>query len=169
MLPAISQVCTLHAPFEADVADYAAGACRATEIWLGKLETYLDRHSLEDAKRLLAEHEMAAPVASYQGGLLDSQGDARPEHWDHFAKRLALCRELGIGTLVVAADVAAPAHVGRIPNPSGLAGEVNGRIGNPSYAPMIDRVKVSLAQAAEQAERHGMRLALEFQARSALG
>ncbi len=149
MLPAISQLCTLNSPFEADVADYAAGACRTTEVWLGKLETYLEGHSLDDARRLLAEHEMAVPVASYQGGLLDSQGDARREHWQHFSRRLELCRELGIGTLVVAADV--------------------GRIDNPSYGQLIDRVKVSLAQAAEQAGRHGVRLALEFQARSALG
>jgi 2-keto-myo-inositol isomerase len=155
MPPAISQICTLHAPFEADVADYAAAACRTMEIWLGKLETYLERHSLDDARRLLAEHEMDVPVASYQGGLLGRQGDARREHWDHFARRLELCRELGIGMLVIAADVAASGQVGRIDNPP--------------YAAVIDRVKVSLAQAAEQAGRHGVRLALEFQARSALG
>jgi 2-keto-myo-inositol isomerase len=155
MVPALSQLCTLQAPFEADVADYAAGRCRAMEVWLGKLEAFLERHSLDDVRRLLARHEMAVPVASYQGGLLDSQGEARREHWGHFARRLELCHELGIGTLVVAADVAAPLPVGRIDNPS--------------YAQVIDRVKVSLAEAAEQAGRHGVRLALEFQARSALG
>ncbi len=77
MKPAISQVCTLHSPFEKDVEDYAAGACHAMEIWLGKLETYLEQHTLDDVRRLLEEHEMAAPVASFQGGLLASQGEAR--------------------------------------------------------------------------------------------
>jgi 4-hydroxyphenylpyruvate dioxygenase len=168
MLPTISQICTLQASFEADVADYAAGACRTMEVWLGKLETYLANHSREDVRRLLAEHAMAAPVASYQGGLLDSQGDARREHWRHFARRLELCRELGIGTLVVAADVADAQVVGRISNPSEAAARAVGRVGNPSYGPLIDRVKASLAQAAEQAGRHGVRLALEFQARAAL-
>ncbi len=172
MLPALSQICTLPAPFEDDVADYAAGGCRAVELWLGKLETYLQGHSRDDARQLLQRHGVAAPVASYQGGLLDSQGDARREHWDHFARRLDLCRELGIGTLVVAADVAVPAKVGRISNPSvanpSAAASGGGRIANPSYGPLIDRVKASLAQAAEQAARNGVRLALEFQARSAL-
>ena len=168
MIPALSQICTLPAPFEADVADYAAGAARAMEIWLGKLEGYLERHSLDDARRLLDQHQMSVPVASYQGGLLDSQGDARREHWQHFVRRLELCRELGIGTLVVAADVASPASVGRFVNPSEGA-TVGGRIGNPSYGAVIDRVKLSLSQVAEQAGHHNVRLALEFQARSALG
>src|SRR4051812_1098305 len=104
MVPAVSQVCTLHASFEADIADYAAGHCSAVEIWWGKLEAYLKNHTVEDIRRLLAEHEMAAPVASFQGGLLTSQADARREHWALFARRLELCREIGIGTMVVAGD-----------------------------------------------------------------
>ena len=89
---AISQVCTLHAPFEKDIADFAAGHCGAVEIWWGKLEAYLKDHSIDDVRRLLAEHEMAAPVASFQGGLLTSQAEARREHWALFAHRLELCR-----------------------------------------------------------------------------
>src|SRR5215813_11900597 len=108
MTPALSQVCTLHAGFEQDVKDYAAGQCRAMEVWLTKLETYLESHSLDDVRGLLAKHELAVPVASFQGGLLISQGDARREHWNHFAKRLVLCRALGIKTLVVAGDVFGP-------------------------------------------------------------
>ncbi len=146
MKPAISQVCTLNAAFDADVSDYAAGACHAMEIWLGKLEAFIDRHSLDDAKRLLEKHEMAVPVASYQGGLLTSQGDARREHWDHFARRLEICQELGVSTLVVACDVAGPLT-----------------------QQDIDRAKVSLGQAATEAGDRGLRLALEFQARAALG
>src|SRR5262245_22291504 len=153
MLPAVSQLCTLHAPFEADVTDYVAGACRTMEIWLGKLESYLEHHSLDDARGLLEQHRMAVPVASYQGGLWDRQGEARRQHWQHFARRLELCRELGIGTLVVAADVAEPMSSGR----------------SPSSGATIDRVKRSLVQAAQQAGDHGVRLALEFQARSTLG
>jgi len=34
MLLAIGQVCTLHASFEKDIADFAAGHCSAVEIWL---------------------------------------------------------------------------------------------------------------------------------------
>ncbi|MBI1904594.1 MAG: sugar phosphate isomerase/epimerase [Planctomycetia bacterium] len=145
MIPALSQVCTLAAPLETDVADYAAAACRTIELWLGKVEAYLETHSAADLKRLLAEHEVSAPVASYQGGLLTSQGAARAEHWSHFGRRLALCRELGVQTLVVAADIPAPLD-----------------------AQAVDRAKVSLKQAAQQAGEHGVRLALEFQAQAAL-
>ena len=141
MIPAISQVTTLNAPFEKDVEDYAAAACRTIEIWVGKLESYLERHSLDDVRRLLADHEVAAPVAAYQGGLLTSQGDARREHWKHFEQRLILCRELGIGTLVVAGDVLGPLT-----------------------AQDVQRVHHSLAEAAGLAAEHGIRLALEFQA-----
>jgi 2-keto-myo-inositol isomerase len=88
---------------------------------------------------------LAAPVASYQGGLLTSQGEARREHWEHFRRRLAIARELSIETLVV-------------------AGDVDGPLGQEDF----DRLRVSLRQAAEEAERAGVRIALEFQARAAL-
>jgi 2-keto-myo-inositol isomerase len=143
MLPALSQVCTLHAPFERDVEDFAAAHCPAIEIWWGKLDAYLKEHSVDDARRLLAESGMAAPVASFQGGLLTSQAEARREHWALFARRLELCRALGIGTMVV-------------------AGDVEGPLGQQDF----ERVRVSLRQAAEQAGRAGIRLALEFQSRA---
>lgn len=146
MMPAISQVCTLHSPFEKDVEDYAAGACHAMEIWLGKLETYLERRSVDDVRRLLENYEMAAPVASFQGGLLVSQGDARREHWDHFSRRLELLKSLGIQTLVIALDAVGP-----------LAQQD------------LDRVQASLTQAAAQAGAQGLRLALEFQASATFG
>ncbi len=146
MNPAISQVCTLHSPFEKDVEDYAAGACRALEIWLGKLETYLEQHSLDDVRRLLDQYEMVAPVASFQGGLFVSQGEARREHWNHFSRRLELLKTLGAETLVAALDVAGPLS-----------------------QQDLDRVQASLTQAAARAGEQGMRLALEFQASSPFG
>ncbi len=45
MIPALSQVCSLPALFEKDIEDYAAGQCRAIEIWLTKLETFLQTHT----------------------------------------------------------------------------------------------------------------------------
>ena len=145
MKPALSQVCTLEAPLEADVEDYAAGKCETIELWVGKVDAYLEKHRVDDLRGLLSKHEMTAPVASFQGGLLASQGQFRQQHWEAFDRRLAQCSQLGIGTLVVAADVAGP-----------LAQQD------------VDRVQMSLTQAAEQAARHGVRVALEFQARSAL-
>lgn len=145
MLPALSQVCTLRASLEADVADFSAGHCPAVELWWGKVETYLADHSVAELRRLLDAHGMAAPVASYQGGLLTSQGAARKEHWELFARRLELARQLGIGTLVVAGDVEGP-----------LAQQD------------FERLQVSLRHVAEQAATAGVRVALEFQARAAI-
>jgi 2-keto-myo-inositol isomerase len=141
MIPALSQVCTLAASFESDIADYAAGRSKAIELWFGKLETYLENHSLDDVKRLLDEYEMLAPVASFQGGLLTSQGDPRRAAWEHFENRLILCRDLGVRTVVVAGDAAQP-------------------LGQQDF----ERLMMSLAQAAKLAATFGIRLALEFQA-----
>jgi 4-hydroxyphenylpyruvate dioxygenase len=143
--PAIAQVSSLESPLEKDLADYAAGKCDAVELWVGKLDAYLEKHSADDFRALLVEHGVATPVISFQGGLLASQAEFRQQHWDAYSRRLAQCQELNIGTLVLAADIPGPLD-----------------------QQTIDRVQMSLAQAAEAAGRHGVRLALEFQARSAL-
>jgi 2-keto-myo-inositol isomerase len=146
MTPALAQVCSLPSPFEKDIADYAAGKCGAIELWLTKLETYLQSHSLDDVRRLLTENEMTAPVASYQGGLLASQGEQRREAWQLFERRLEICQELKIGTIVVACDVPRPLD-----------------------QQTLDRVQASLVQVAQTCGQRGLRAALEFQASSAFG
>ncbi|MBW3597393.1 MAG: sugar phosphate isomerase/epimerase [Planctomycetes bacterium] len=143
---ALSQVCSLDSGFAQDVEDYAAGKCRAIEIWMTKLESFIEANSLDAVRRLLEEHQVAAPAAAFQGGLLTSQGDARREAWDLFARRLDLCRELGIEVLIVACD-AAP-----------LSAQQD-----------LERVRVSLRQAAEEAQRREVRLALEPQAKASVG
>ena len=146
MIPALSQVCTLNSNFEDDIADYAASHCPAVEIWLTKLEEYIQSCSLSDARHLLEKHQVTPFVASFQGGLLSSQGEARASAWELFARRLELCQELEIRTLVMACDVLAPLNQS-----------------------LIDRTKLSLQQAAEAAGKHQIKLALQFQARSAFG
>lgn len=143
MKPALAQVCSLDSPFETDVEEYAAGKCAAMELWTGKLDAYLEKHSETDVRALLAQHGMIAPVASFQGGLLASQGEFRQQHWSAFERRLAQCQALGVETLVVAADVVGPLEQSD-----------------------LERVQVSLTQAAQLAGQHQVRLALEFQARS---
>jgi len=141
MKPAISQVCSLPSGFEQDVSDYAAGHCDALEIWLTKLEEYLKQnHSVADVRRLLEENAVEAAVASFQGGLLATQGEARQEAWELFRRRLELCRQTGIATIVVSGDIAGP-----------LSGQ------------LVERVNMSLRQAADQAAAADVRIALEFQ------
>lgn len=143
---ALSQVCTLDSAFAQDVEDYAAGQCRAIEIWMTKLESFVAANSLDAVRRLLDEHQMTVPAAAFQGGLLTSQGEARREAWDLFARRLELCAQLHIEVMVVACD-AAP-----------LAGPQD-----------LERVRLSLQQAAQAAQERGVRLALEPQARASVG
>ena len=146
MQPCLAEVCSLHSPFEKDIEDYAAGACHAIEVWLTKLETYLESHSTAEAIELCQTHAVTLPVASYQGGLLTSQGERRKEAWEHFKYRLSLCRALNIGTLVLACDVAGPLEQAD-----------------------LERAQMSLQQAAAEAGKLGLRVALEFQGRSAFG
>jgi 4-hydroxyphenylpyruvate dioxygenase len=144
MIPTLSQVCSLSSPFETDIADYAAGKCFSVEVWLTKLETYLEQHSVDQVKELLAEHGVKTPVASFQGGLLTSQGERRKESWELFRKRLELCKQLGIGTIVVAGDIRAP-----------LTQED------------LDRAIASLTEIAQAAGTVGVRAAFEFQGSAA--
>jgi 2-keto-myo-inositol isomerase len=143
---ALAQVCSLASPFESDIADYAAGKCAAIELWFTKLEQYLASHTVDDVRRLLNEQGVSAPVASYQGGLLASQGEQRREAWRLFEQRLELCRELGIQTVVVACDIARPLDQA-----------------------LLERVQASLVQVAQECGPRGIRAAVEFQASSAFG
>lgn len=146
MLPCLSQVCSLSSPFDRDLEDFATAGCTHVEVWLTKLETYLEKHALNDVRYWLEKTRLALAVASYQGGLLASQGEARRAAWELFRRRLDLCRELSIGTIVVACDVPAPLD-----------------------QHTIERVQVSLQQLAQEAGQKRMKVALEFQATSSLG
>ncbi|MBX6311337.1 MAG: sugar phosphate isomerase/epimerase [Isosphaeraceae bacterium] len=140
MRPCISQVTTLSTPFEADIPALARAGWTEVEIWLTKLETYLERHSVAEARALLDEYGVRASGAASQGGLLLSRGEEREEHWGLFRRRLEVLGELGVPILVVAADFAVePAEA--------------------DYARAAD----SLAEAAALARRHQVRLAFEFQ------
>ena len=109
------------------------------EVWLTKLETHLERHSVADTQKLLRDRAMVLPVASYQGGLLLSQGEERKAHFDAYRQRLDLCQQFGIGTLVIAAD-----------------------FGQNVDNNALGRAIVSLTQAAQWAAAFDVRLALEF-------
>ncbi len=139
MKPCISEATTLPCSFAEDVAACADAACPALEVWLTKLETHLEHHSAADTHKLLEGRQVTLAAAAYQGGLLLSQGEQRKAHYDHFRRRLDLCQQFGIGTLLVVAD-----FVEKV-DPTGL-----------------ERAVVSLTQAAQWAAGFGVRLALEF-------
>jgi 4-hydroxyphenylpyruvate dioxygenase len=146
MRPALAQVCSLGAAFAADVTDYAAARVSAIELWVTKLEDYLNAHSAAQVRQLLEDLQLEIAAASQQGGLLASQGEARREAWQLFERRLEILSAIGCPTVVVSCDV-----------PSPVAQQD------------VDRVRMSLVQIAQTAGNHGLRVALEFQSRSALG
>jgi 2-keto-myo-inositol isomerase len=145
MKPCISQATTLKNSFEADLAVYQGAGWTAVELWLTKLETFLESHSPADALVLLDSAGLHPAAAASQGGLLLSQGMERIVHWDHFRRRLALLQELGVPTLIVTPDFA------RQP-------------GLEEYA----RAAAALGEAALLAASFGVRIALEFQKSSPL-
>ena len=140
MKPCISQATTLSTPFEADLPAYGRAGWSAVEIWLTKLETYLEGHSVAEAKALLDDAGLVPAAASAQGGLLLSRGAERDTHWDHYRRRLGLLSALGVPTLVVVADFNHDLTPDDYPRAAG-----------------------SLAEAAGLARAAGVTLALEFQ------
>ena len=143
MRPAIATVCSLEAPLESVLEDYAAGHVDAVDLWLGQADAFLKSHDVAVLRDRFARHGIAPLAASFQGGLLTSQGDARREHWKTFEGRLGLCRDLGVPVLVVAGDAFGPL------GPQDLG-----------------RLSASLVEAAKRAADVGVRLALEFDARA---
>lgn len=143
MKPCISQATTLPGSFAEDVAAYSAAGWPAMEVWLTKLEQHLESHSAADTRKLLADRGLALAAAAYQGGLLLAQGEERKAHYDHFRRRLDLCKHFGIPTLLVVADFIGPI------DQTGL-----------------ERAVVSLQQAARWAAAFDVRLALEFRGRA---
>jgi 2-keto-myo-inositol isomerase len=139
MKPCISEATTLPCTFAEDVANFADAGAGAMEVWLTKLETHLETHSSADTRKLLEDRRMTLAAGSYQGGLLLSQGEQRKAHYDHFRRRLDLCQQFGIGTMLVVAD-----FVSAIDQTA------------------LERAVVSLKQAAQWAAGFGVRLALEF-------
>jgi 2-keto-myo-inositol isomerase len=112
-------------------------------VWLTKLEDHLKVNSIADTLKLVEDKQVPLAAASYQGGLLLSQGEQRRAHYDHFRRRLEICQQLHIPTLLVVADFVD--HV---------------------EPDVLQRAVVSLAQAAQWAAGFDVKLALEFRARS---
>lgn len=142
VIPCLSQVCSLGSTFEEDLDGYADGACTAVELWLTKLEEYVATHSPAEVLSRAVDRGITLACASFQGGLLLSQGDARREVWSQLDRRLDLLAQLAVPVLVVTPDFLGPFD------------QVD-----------LQRSLVSLQQAGELAATRRVRLALEFQAR----
>jgi 2-keto-myo-inositol isomerase len=135
----ISETSTMPSSFCEDVEAFAAAGCQGMEVWLTKLEKELENYTAADLRKRVEEKQVTLAAASYQGGLLLSQGEQRRTHFDHFKRRLDLCQTFGIPTLLLVADF--------VHQVDALA---------------MERAVVSLGQAAQWAAGFGVTLALEF-------
>ena len=71
MRPCLAEVTTLPSSFAEDVAHVAGAGCSGMEVWLTKLESHLDSHTVADTQKLLGDRGVTLAAAAYQGGPLD--------------------------------------------------------------------------------------------------
>ncbi len=166
MKPCLSESLTMSSSFAEDVAAFADAGCSAMEVWLTKLEKHLEEHTTADTRSLLHSRNLTLAAASYQGGLLVSQGEQRRVHYDHFQRRLGMCQEFSIGTMLIVADSDLPSPPSHSPPRVGGRGR-RGSGGEGEEALSIERASVSLKHAAQLAASYGVRLALEFRGKAA--
>jgi sugar phosphate isomerase/epimerase len=145
MKTCISQATTLKNSFEADLSLYGRCGWMAVELWLTKLENFLETHSLAEAIELVDSSGLRAVAAASQGGLLLSQGAERIAHWDLFQRRLLVLQQMKVPTLIITPDYV------RSP-------------GIEEYR----RAAETLGKAAELAASFDVRVAIEFQKSSPL-
>jgi sugar phosphate isomerase/epimerase len=143
MKPCISQVTTLTNPFESDPSSFRSGGWECVELWLTKLEAFVQGHSVAEARSLFESSGVRPVAAAGQGAGLLLGGDKRDEHRGQLRRRLELLQELGVSTLVVAADTAAG-------------------IGRTTELEDIARAAEALGEVAELAGSFGVKIALEF-------
>jgi len=126
----------------AQLAAVRRGGWEAIELWLRHWDSYLETHSLAQARRLLDDAGLTAAGGCGQPGLLFARGAQLHDIRDQFARRLEQCQALGAAHLVIT------------PGPGQLPEQ-------PSVA-ALDEAADNLRFAAERAAAHGVGLGIEF-------
>jgi 2-keto-myo-inositol isomerase len=140
----INPATTMPTDFVTDVRAYSAAGFEAMELWLDKVERYLEQgHDLRETATLLRDQGLATPAACAQGNLLLPQGAERAAALDQLRRRLEILQALGCPVLIVPAE-ALPQPV---PRP---------------VASLYEMAAAHLAGACELARPFGVSLALEF-------
>ena len=105
---AISEITTLPAPLEADLAAYSAAGFSAVELSLEKVGRFLATHPIDALQELLHVNRLTAAgaisLAPAGPALLLSRGEQLADYLAELRSELDLCATLGIGVLGVGAD-----------------------------------------------------------------
>lgn len=140
----VNPATTMPTDFATDVRAYSAAGFRAMEIWLAKVEKFLESgQPLSAVAALLKDHGLTAPSACAQGDLLIAADEARAKALESLRRRLDICQSLGCPTLIVPSEP--------LPQPAPRP-----------VAPLYDLAVENLAAACDIARPYGVRLALEF-------
>lgn len=137
---AINEATTMPHSFEQDVKSYASAGFTAIELWLDKVQTFLEQNTLDNARDLLADYGLRPVGACFHFGVMLSEAEERVKNLDEFRRKLEICQALGVPVLVVPTDFP----------------ERN--VTREDY----DRAAEGLAEAADIAASHGVALAVEF-------
>ena len=139
----INQATTMNTDFATDVKAYSKAGIKAIEIWLPKLEKYLEVNSLAEVKNLLNAEGVRSIGACSQGDLMLSEGKQREKILDMYQRKLEICKVLSIPILVVPTDF-----------PS--------KVKESDYSRAVN----NLRQVGEIADKFNVSLAVEFIARA---
>lgn len=101
---AINEATTMHGSFQEDIETYAAAGFKYVELWLDKVQEYVDEHSLQDARHLLDDNDMEAVGSCFHVGLMLTSGQERADALDGLRRKLEICQALDAPNLIVCPD-----------------------------------------------------------------
>lgn len=136
---AINPATTMPYSFEDDVRAYRNAGITHMELWMEKVETYLQEHSLQEARDLLAETGIEPVAACCIAGVMLQNVTETVDTLAEVRARLELSRELGCRTVVAVPDFPKRVSPG-----------------------MYGKVERNLRSLAALAADHDVRIAIEF-------
>lgn len=92
----------MRSSYRVDIEAYARAGFDAVELWLAKIDKFLERNSLDSARAVLEDNGVRAVGACATGGIM-LPGNKR-EAFDAFKGRLELASALGAPVIVLVTD-----------------------------------------------------------------
>ena len=133
----INQATTMETDYRTDIEAYAKAGFDAAEIWLPKVDKFLETGSLKDARAILDDNGVKAAGSCYYVGIMLPEDKAKA--LDGLKKRLDLAAALGAPMIVVPTDFPASVKI-------------------EDY----DRAVPNIRKAGEVAKSCGVKLGIEF-------
>jgi 2-keto-myo-inositol isomerase len=101
---AINPATTMPYDFETDLAAYQKAGFHHMELWIDKLDKYMQKHELAEARTLLAKHELELVGACCAVELMLKDVKTNPPRLADLKRKLELCQKLNCPTLIIVPD-----------------------------------------------------------------